>query len=444
MSNQEGKEYVLQVAREQDVKFIRTWFTDILGNLKSVAITSEELEKALEEGVGFDGSSIEGFARIDESDMVAMPDPNTFVVLPWRPRERKRVARIFCDILLPDGSPFEGDPRYILKRNLKRAADLGFTFYVGPELEYFYFADSDGTTTLDRGGYFDLTPLDAATDLRRETVLALEEMGIAVEASHHEVAPSQHEIDLRYADALTMADNTMTYRLVVKEVALAQGVYATFMPKPLANENGSGMHVHQSLFRGERNAFFDPQDKPHLSALCKSYIAGLLHHAREITIVTNQWVNSYKRLVPGYEAPVYLSWALRNRSDLIRVPEYKPGKEQDTRIEYRAPDPACNPYLAFAAMLAAGLQGIEKEYPCPEPVEENVFLMTEEEKKRRGIEHLPGSLFEAIQAAEKSDMLRRCLGDHVFESLLKNKLIEWSDYRRHVTDYEIKRYLPIL
>ena len=444
MSEQEGKEYVLQAAKEQDVKFIRAWFTDILGNLKSVAITVEELETALEEGVGFDGSSIEGFARIDESDMIAMPDPSTFVVLPWRPRDRKRVARIFCDILQPNGDSFEGDPRYILKRNLKRAADLGFTFYVGPELEYFYFADSEGTTTLDRGGYFDLTPLDAATDLRRETILALEEMGIAVEASHPEVAPSQHEIDLRYTDALTMADNCMTYRLVVKEVALAQGVYATFMPKPLANENGSGMHVHQSLFRGERNAFFDPSDKNHLSALSKSYIAGLLRHAREITIVTNQWVNSYKRLVPGYEAPGYLSWALRNRSDLDRVPEYKPGKEQATRMEYRAPDPACNPYLAFAVMLAAGLEGVEKEYPCPEPVEENVFRMSEEERKQRGIAHLPGSLFEAIQEAQKSDLLRRCLGDHLFESLIKNKLIEGSDYRRHVTDYEIKRYLPLL
>jgi len=444
MNNQESKEYVLQAAKEQDVKFIRAWFTDILGNLKSVAITVEELETALQEGIGFDGSSIEGFARIDESDMIAMPDPSTFVVLPWRPRDRKRVARIFCDILQPNGDPFEGDPRYILKRNLKRAADLGFTFYVGPELEYFYFADSEGTTTLDRGGYFDLTPLDAATDLRRETILALEEMGIAVEASHHEVAPSQHEIDLRYTDALTMADNCMTYRLVVKEVAMAQGVYATFMPKPLANENGSGMHVHQSLFRGERNAFFDPNDKNHLSALCKNYIAGLLRHAREITIVTNQWVNSYKRLVPGYEAPVYLSWALRNRSDLVRVPEYKPGKEHATRMEYRAPDPACNPYLAFAVMLAAGLEGVEKEYPCPEPVEENVFRMSEEEREKRGIEHLPGSLFEAIQEAQKSELLRRCLGDHVFESLIKNKLIEWSDYRRHVTDYEIKRYLPLL
>jgi len=443
MSTSESKEYVLRMAKEQDVKFIRFWFTDILGNLKSVAITVEELEGALEEGIGFDGSSIEGFARIDESDMVAMPDPNTFVILPWRPAEN-RVARIFCDILQPGGQPFEGDPRYVLKRNLKRAADLGYTFYVAPELEYFYFASPESTTVLDRGGYFDLTPLDAATDLRRETVLALEEMGIGVEASHHEVAPSQHEIDLRYTDALTMADSTMTYRLIVKQVALMHGVHASFMPKPLADQNGSGMHVHQSLFRGERNAFFDATDKDHLSAIAKSYIAGLLHHAREITIVTNQWVNSYKRLVPGYEAPVYLSWALRNRSDLIRVPQYKPGKEEDLRIEYRSPDPAANPYLVFAVMLAAGLEGIEKQYPCPEPVEENVFLMTAEERQKRNIAHLPGSLFEAIELAEQSELLRRCLGDHLFEILLKNKLIEWSEYRRHVTDYEIKRYLPIL
>lgn len=443
MSTSESKEHVLRMAKEQDVKFIRFWFSDILGNLKSVAITVEELEGALEEGIGFDGSSIEGFARIDESDMVAMPDPNTFVILPWRP-SANRVARVVCDILHPGGQPFEGDPRYILKRNLKRAADLGYTFYVAPELEYFYFANPEGTTVLDKGGYFDLTPLDAATDLRRETVLALEEVGIGVEASHHEVAPSQHEIDLRYTDALTMADNTMTYRLIVKEVALRHGVYATFMPKPLADQNGSGMHVHQSLFRGERNAFFDAKDKYHLSALAKSYIAGLLRHAREITIVTNQWVNSYKRLVAGYEAPVYLSWAMRNRSDLIRVPEYKPGKENDVRIEYRSPDPACNPYLVFAVMLAAGLEGIEKEYPCPEPVEENVFQMTVEERDRRGIAHLPGSLFEAIELAEQSELLRRCLGDHLYEILIKNKLIEWRDYRHHVTDYEIKRYLPVL
>jgi glutamine synthetase len=436
-------DYVLQTAKEHDVRFIRIWFTDILGTLKSVAITVDELPGALEEGIGFDGSSIEGFARIDESDMTAMPDPSTFAILPWRPQEN-RVARIFCDIQHPDGTPFEGDPRYILRRNLKRAAELGYTFYVGPELEYFYFASSESPQPLDNGGYFDMTPLDAATDLRRETVLTLEDLGIPVEASHHEVAPSQHEIALRYTDALTMADNTMTYRLVVKEVAMKNGVHATFMPKPISDENGSGMHVHQSLFKGERNAFFDTGDPYHLSALARSYIAGLLHHGKEITLVTNQWVNSYKRLVPGFEAPVYLSWARRNRSDLIRIPDIKRGKENATRIEYRGADPACNPYLAFAAMLAAGLEGVDGKYECPAPVEENVFEMSEGERKERGIDHLPGSLWEAIEHAEGSTLLRRCLGDHLFESLLTNKKIEWSNFRRHVTDYEIKRYLPIL
>ncbi len=437
------REFVLQTCKDQDIKFIRLWFTDILGSLKSFAITVEELEQALQEGMGFDGSSIEGFARIDESDMVAMPDATTFQTLPWRPRERG-VARMFCDILMPDGSPFEGDPRYVLKRNLKRAADLGFTFYVGPELEFFYFKNAQGTELLDAGGYFDLTPLDAASDLRRQTVLTLEEMGIGVEYSHHEVAPSQHEIDLRYTDALTMADSAMTYRLVVKEVAMANDVYATFMPKPIASENGSGMHVHQSLFKGERNAFFDAEDPYHLSPLAKAYIAGLMRHAAEITLITNQWVNSYKRLVPGYEAPVYITWARRNRSDMVRIPEYKPGKEVATRIEYRVADPACNPYLAFAAMLAAGLAGIEHEYPLPEPTEENVFEMSEEDRRERGIEVVPGTLHEAIQAAEESELLRTCLGDHVFESLIKNKKIEWNDYRMHVTDFELDRYLSVL
>lgn len=444
MSSSEQKEYILKTCRDQEIKFIRLWFTDILGNLKSFAITVEELEGALDEGMGFDGSSIEGFARIDESDMVAMPDPTTFAVVPWRPKE-PGVARMFCDVLRPDGRPFEGDPRYVLRRNLQRASDLGYTFYVGPELEFFYFKNSEAPPEgLDKGGYFDLTPLDMASDLRRQTVLTLEEMGIGVEYSHHEVAPSQHEIDLRYTDALTMADNAMTYRLVVKEIAMLQGVYATFMPKPLANENGSGMHTHQSLFRGDRNAFFDANDPYHLSPIAKSYIAGLLRHCKEITLVTNQYVNSYKRLVPGYEAPVYITWARRNRSDLIRVPEYKPGKEMATRIEYRCPDPACNPYLAFAAMLAAGLEGIKNEYPLPEPTEENVFEMSEAERKARGIDTLPGSLYEAIEAAEKSQLLREALGDHVFESLIKNKKIEWDLYRKHVTDFEQERYLPIL
>ncbi len=438
-----AKEYVLKMAKEHDVKFIRLWFTDILGLLKSFAITVEELEGALEEGMGFDGSSIEGFARIDESDMVALPDPDTFQLLPWRPKEHA-VARMFCDILRPGGEPFEGDPRYTLKRNLKRAADMGYTFYVGPELEYFYFRDSKGTEPLDEGGYFDLTPLDAATDLRRDTVLTLEEMGIGIEYSHHEVATSQHEIDMRYTDALTMADNVMTYRLVVKQIALKHGVYATFMPKPVFGINGSGMHVHQSLFKGDRNAFFDRDDEYYLSKVGKCYIAGLLRHAPEITSVTSQWVNSYKRLVPGYEAPVYLSWARRNRADLIRVPEYKPGKENATRIEFRSPDPACNPYLAFSVMLAAGLEGIEKEYAVPDPIEENVYEMTEEERKKRGIGTLPASLWEAIQLTENSEVMRRALGDHVFDAFIKNKRIEWDQYRIQVTEYELKKYLPVL
>ena len=438
----ESADYVISACRENDVKFVRLWFTDIVGALKSFAITVEELEKALDEGMGFDGSSIEGFARIDESDMIARPDPATFQLVPWRPRE-SGVARMFCDIYHPDGAPFEGDPRYVLKRQLKRAADLGYTFYVSPELEYFYFKGPSGLDPLDRGGYFDQIS-DAGSDLRRETVLTLEQMGIEVEYSHHEVANSQHEITLRYTDALTMADAAMTYRLVVKEIALANGVYATFMPKPYADQNGSGMHVHQSLFKGERNAFFDAEDPYHLSAIARGYIAGLLHNSRALTLVTNQWVNSYKRLLPGFEAPVYLSWARRNRSDLIRIPEYKPGRETHTRIEYRSPDPACNPYLAFAVMLAAGLDGIENERQLPAPVEENVFELSATDRAARGIAQLPGSLIEAIEVAEESPFLRAALGDHVFESLIANKRIEWDRYRRHISDFELNEYLPIL
>ena len=447
MANKDRKKSqqdVLKMAKESDVKFIRLWFTDILGFLKSFAITVEELEGAMEEGMGFDGSSIEGFARIDESDMVALPDPDTFRLLPRPPQEQCSVARMFCDVMKPGGEPFEGDPRYVLKKNLKRAADMGFTFYVGPELEYFYFKDDKGTELLDQGGYFDMTPRDAATDFRRETVLFLEDMGIGVEYSHHEGAPSQHEIDMRYTDAMSMADNVMTYRLVVKEVALNHGFYATFMPKPVFGINGSGMHVHQSLFKGDRNAFFDVNDEYHLSKIAKHYIAGLLKHAQEITSVTNQWINSYKRLVPGYEAPVYLSWARRNRSDLVRVPEYRPGREKATRVEYRSPDPACNPYLAFSVMLAAGLEGIEKEYEVPQPVEENVYEMSEEEKQKRGIGTLPASLLEAVLITEKSELVRKALGDHVFEAFIKNKKIEWDQYRTQVTDYELRKYLPIL
>ena len=441
---QKDKEYILEMAKKHDVKFIRLWFTDILGYLKSFAITVEELEGALEEGMGFDGSSIEGFARIDESDMIALPDPDTFQLLPWHPKEHSAVARMFCDIVEPDGTPYKGDPRRILKETLKRASALGYTFYVGPELEYFYFKNDKGTEVLDRGGYFDLIPSDVASDLRKETVMTLQQMGIGIEYSHHEVAPSQHEIDMRYTDALTMADNVMTYRLVVKEVALMNNIYATFMPKPIFGENGSGMHVHQSLFKGDRNAFFDASDKYHLSDLSKKYIAGLLHHAPEITLITNQWVNSYKRLVPGYEAPVYISWAQRNRSDLIRVPMYKPGKEKATRMEYRSPDPACNPYLAFAVMLAAGLEGIEKGYELREPVEEDVYEMSVEERAKRGINVLPASLHDAIEVAKSSELVKKTLGEHTFTKLIENKTIEWNKYRTQVTAYEIEEYLPVL
>ncbi|MHB1000380.1 MAG: type I glutamate--ammonia ligase [Armatimonadota bacterium] len=439
------KEYVLKMAKERNVRFIRMWFTDILGSLKSFAITTNELEKALEEGMGFDGSSIEGFVRNDESDMIAMPDTNTFQLLPWRSRADGAVARVFCNIISTDGTPYEGDPRWVLRKALKRAADMGYTFYVGPEIEFYYFKSSKGTPEgLDEGGYFDLTPLDIASDLRRDTVTMLEEMGIEVVFSHHEVAPSQHEIDLRYTDALTMADNTVTYRLVVKEVAMKYGAYATFMPKPVFGQNGSGMHTHQSLFKGSRNAFFDAKDEYHLSNIGRSYIAGLLKHAPEITLLTNQWVNSYKRLVPGYEAPVYVSWALRNRADLIRVPSYKPGKEEATRIEYRSPDPACNPYLAFAAMLMAGLDGIEQGLTPPAPVDRNVFEMTNEERAALGIEMLPESLNDAIILAEKSELLRKTLGDHVFNKLIENKKAEWAKYKAQITQFELDSYLPIL
>ncbi|MBP8626944.1 MAG: glutamine synthetase [Syntrophorhabdales bacterium] len=438
------KEDILRIVHDKDVKFVKLWFTDILGFAKSVSITIDELESALNEGMGFDGSSIQGFARIDESDMLARPDPATFTILPFRPAESAVVAKMFCDIYEPDGTPYKGDPRYVLRRNLKIAQDMGFSFYVGPELEYFYFKTDKGTETLDNGGYFDVTTLDEATDLRRDTILMLEQMGIKVEYSHHEVAPSQHEIDLRYAEALRMADNTITYRIVVKEVAKQYGVYATFMPKPIFGVNGSGMHVHQSLFQDDRNAFYDPSDKYFLSDIAKWYIAGLLRHAKEITLLTSQWVNSYKRLVPGYEAPVYIAWARRNRSTLVRVPLYKPGKEKATRAEYRSPDPACNPYLAFAGMLRAGLEGIKNRYPLPDAIEEDVYEMSNEKRRELNIDSLPGSLYEAIEWAEKSELIRDTLGDHVFEKLIDNKKIEWDRFRTHVSKYEIETYLPIL
>ncbi len=443
MEKPKDKKQVMELVEENNVKFIRLWFTDILGQVKSFAITREELDTAFDEGMGFDGSSIKGYARIDESDMIAKPDPATFQIIPWRPKEQA-VGRMFCDILNPDGTPYEGDPRYALKRNLARLKEKGFTFYLGPELEFFYFKNDKCTEVLDEGGYFDLTTLDAASDLRRDTVLTLEAMGIKVEYSHHEVAPSQHEIDLRYADALSMADNVMTYRVVVKEVATKYGCYATFMPKPIFGQNGSGMHTHQSLFKGSKNAFFDAKDKYFLSDIAKNYIAGLLKHAPELTAVCNQWVNSYKRLVPGYEAPVYIAWARRNRSALVRVPLYKPGKEKATRIELRSPDPACNPYLAFSVMLAAGLEGIEKKYKLPEPVEKDIYHLSDEEKNKLGINSLPGSLIAAVEIAEKSEMLRRALGDHIFNNLITSKKLEWDNYRIRIHPYEIERYLPIL
>jgi len=441
--NCQTKEDVMKIVKEKDISFIQYWFTDVLGVLKSFAITPSELEEGMTEGMGFDGSSIEGFARIEESDMIAKPDPTTFQLVPWRSGD-KPVARMICDVLNPDGTPYEGDPRYVFKRLLKKVADQGYTYYIGPELEYFYFKDNRSTEIIDTGGYFDSRPLDMAGTLRRETIFALQDMGIQVEYSHHEVAPSQHEIDLRYNEGMKMADNTMTYRLVVKEIATQHGVYATFMPKPIFGENGSGMHVHQSLFKGSRNAFYDPDDKYNLSDLAKHYIAGLLRHAPEITAVTNQWVNSYKRLVPGYEAPVYVSWARRNRSAMIRVPMYKPGKETATRIEFRSPDPSCNPYLAFAVMLGAGLEGIEKKYELPDPIEEDIFEMNPAERQAHGITDLPGNLYAAILETEKSELVRKTLGDHVFSKFIANKKIEWDAFRTHVSQFELDKYLPIL
>ncbi len=443
-SEADTKDEVLEIVKKRDVKFIGLWFTDILGRLKSVTISVSELRTAFDEGMGFDGSSIKGFARIDESDMLVKPDPTTFCIIPWR-QNGDVVARMFCDVLNPDGSHYEGDPRYILKKNLDRLREeYGYTFYLGPELEYFYFKDERNPEVLDEGGYFDLMTLDAGSDFRRDTVLMLEAMGIKVEASHHEVAPSQHEIDLRYRDALTMADQVMTYRIVVKEVAKQHGCYATFMPKPIFGVNGSGMHVHQSLFKGDKNVFFDRDGEYQLSELAKWYIAGLLRHAPEITSVTNQWINSYKRLVPGYEAPVYITWARRNRSTLVRVPMYKPGKEEATRVEYRSPDPACNPYLAFSVMLAAGMAGIKNRYELPPPTEKDVYIMSDDERMREGIKTLPGSLIEAISLTKRSKLVREALGDHIFNNFITSKLVEWDRYRVNVTEWELKEYLSVL
>ena len=441
------KEDIIKLVKENKVEFIRLWFTDINGILKSFAISPDELDGALTQGMGFDGSSITGFQDIEESDMIAMPDMDTFAILPWRPAEAP-VARMICDILQPSTGkriPYEGDPRYILKRALEKMKKMGFDhFYVGPELEFFYFKDSKGTEILDEGGYFDLTPLDMASNLRRDTVQALRKLGIYVEYSHHEVAPSQHEIDMQYADALKMADNTVTYKLTVKEIASKNGVYATFMPKPIFGQNGSGMHVHQSLFKGKSNAFYDANDKYNLSDIGKSYIAGILKHAPEMISILAPGVNSYKRLVPGYEAPVYIAWSRRNRSALVRVPMYQPGKEVATRMELRCPDPSGNPYLQFAVMLQAGLKGIEQGYKLPEPMELNLYHLTDEERAEKGIKSLPASLGEAIAITEKSEVVKEALGKHTFERFISVKKKEWDEFRIQVTEYELKRYLPIL
>ncbi|MFA5356653.1 MAG: glutamine synthetase family protein [Candidatus Omnitrophota bacterium] len=434
---------IMKLVKEHKVRYIRLWFTDVLGFLKGFTITVDELPRAMGDGMGFDGSSIEGFARIEESDMIAHPDPRTFAILPWESKECP-VARMFCDIYTPSGKPFEADPRYVLKKNLERARKMGYTYYVGPELEYFYFNNPKNTIVLDKGGYFDLTPLDVAQSVRNETVSALESLGIIVEYSHHEVASSQHEIDLRYCDALSMADNVMTYRLVAKEIAQGKGLHASFMPKPVYGINGSGMHTHQSLFKGASNAFFDKKGEYHLSGIARNFISGLLKHAADITSVTNQWVNSYKRLVPGYEAPVYVCWAQMNRSALIRVPMYKPGKEKSTRIEYRSPDPACNPYLAFSVMLAAGLEGIEKGYALPAPANDNIYRMSDEQRSRAKITSLPEDLLEAIKITEKSEFIKKAFGEELFNFFIRNKKLEWDEYKAQVTQYEIDKYLPIL
>ena len=442
------QEFVLRTIEERDIRFVRLWFTDVLGFLKSVAVAPAELEGAFAEGIGFDGSAIEGFARVHESDMLARPDPSTFQVLPWR-GEVPGTARMFCDIMMPDGAPSYADPRHVLRRVMQKAADLGFTFYVHPEVEFFLLRHKPTPDTplpepIDAGSYFDQTPHDLGHDFRRTAITMLERMGISVEFSHHEVAPGQQEIDLRYADALTTADNLMTMRLVVKEVALEQGIYASFMPKPFTDQPGSAMHTHLSLFEGDRNAFYDPSDRYQLSKVGKAFVAGLLRHAAELTAITNQWVNSYKRLWGGGEAPAYVCWGHNNRSALVRVPMYKPQKGNSTRVEIRSPDSACNPYLTFAVMLAAGLKGIEEGYELPDGAEDDVWSLTSAERRALGIKPLPGSLSDAIKAMEHSELVAETLGEHVFDFFMRNKRAEWEAYRHQVTPFEVSRYLPVL
>jgi glutamine synthetase len=436
-------DYVLRTVEERGIRFVRLWFTDVQGVLKSVSISPAELEVAFDEGMTFDGSSIDGYARVQEADMLAKPDPSTFAVLPWR--EESQVARMFCDIFTPDGEPFLGDPRTVLKRNLERASEMGYTFYAAPELEFFYFKDSGpNPELLDHGGYFDLTPLDVAQAYRRDTIIALERMGIPIEHSHHEVAPSQHEIIARYTDALTMADNIMTSRLTVKEVALQNGIYATFMPKPLEKYDGSGLHLHLSLFEDDINAFHEPGTQGGLSKVAEAFIAGLVRHSPEITAVTNQWVNSYKRLVAGFDAPIYVSWARNNQSALVRVPSVKLGKPSSVRVEYRAADAACNPYLALSVMLAAGLAGIREGYELPPEVTTDVDRLTHSERAAIGVKRLPETLAEALDVMESSELVAEALGEHVFDWFLRNKRAEWDRYQQHVSQFELETYLPVL
>ncbi len=436
-------EYVLRSMEERDIRFVRLWFTDVLGSLKSVAIAPAEVEGAITEGVGFDGSAIEGFARVFESDMVAFPDPSTFQALPWRQMERG-TARMFCDIRLPDGSPSFADPRYVLKRALQKAADLGFTFYIHPEIEFFLLREQLPPVPLDDGGYFDHTTLGDGTDFRRDAITMLEQMGISVEFSHHEAAPGQHEIDLRYADALTMADNVMTFRVVIREVAVSQGIHATFMPKPFTEHPGSGMHTHMSLFEGDTNAFYDGADEYRMSKVAKHFIAGLLRHTPEIMAVTNQYVNSYKRLSGASEAPTFGCWGRANRSALIRIPQFSPGKSSSARIEYRLPDSAANPYLAYALMLNAGLAGVEGEYPLQEETEDEVWRLSERERKAIGIQALPRNLDEALRIMENSELAAETLGEHVFEYFMRNKREEFETYRQQVTPWELGRHIRVM
>ncbi len=439
-SSEQSRKDVLKQVKDAGLEDMLLWFTDLEGHLKSFSITINEVEGALDDGMGFDGSSITGFNAIEESDMVAIPDPATFRVLP-----DGKTGRMICDVVTPDGNPYDGDPRHVLRRALERMESLGFdTFNVGPEAEYFLFEDEKGTVTLDEGGYFAQTTMDAATNIRRDTIRSLETMGIPVEYHHHEVGPSQHEIDIRFANALDMADYMLTYRLIVKEVAKQHGYHATFMPKPLFGENGSGMHTHQSLFKDGRNQFFDGDDEWNLSENGKAFIAGQLRHARELSAVFAQWVNSYKRLVPGYEAPVYVAWSRRNRSALIRIPLYKPGSEQATRAEIRCPDPACNPYLTFAALLHAGLEGIEQGYELPPPMETNLYHLTAEQRRERGIVSLPETLGEAINELAESALMRKALGPHIFERYVELKRKEWDEYRVQLTQWELDRYLAVL